>query len=84
MNDSAEDSGTLREHFHAEDFIIEIEGETFPAAHARILSGATSEDGMEDFSAAIHENPLGVFDASDFVLHEARQAAFWTPDRRMA
>ena len=30
MNDSAEDTGTLRDHFHADDFIVEIEGETFP------------------------------------------------------
>jgi hypothetical protein len=33
-------------------------------------------DEIEDFTAAIHENPLGVFDASDFVLHEARRKQF--------
>lgn len=76
MNDSAEDSGTLRDHFRADDFSIEIEGETFPSAQARIYSGSASQDGLEDFSAAIHENPLGVFDASDFVLHEARRQHF--------
>jgi transcription-repair coupling factor (superfamily II helicase) len=76
MNDGAEDSGTLRQHFQKDDFIIEIEGETSPTAHARILSGAAEAEGLEDFSAAIHENPLGVFDASDFVLHEARREFF--------
>ena len=44
--------------------------------HARILSGAAEVEGLEDFAAAIHENPLGVFDASDFVLHEARRELF--------
>ena len=76
MNDGAEDSGTLRQHFQKDDFIIEIERETSPTAHARILSGAAEAEGLEDFSAAIHENPLGVFDASDFVLHEARREFF--------
>ena len=47
-----------------------------PSIHARILSGAAEVEGFEDFSAAIHENPLGVFDASDFVLHEARREFF--------
>ena len=28
------------------------------------------------YGTAIHENPLGVFDASDFVLHEARRKQF--------
>ncbi len=76
MNDGAEDTGTLRQHFLKDDFIIEIEGETAPTAHARILSGAAEVEGLEDFAAAIHENPLGVFDASDFVLHEARREFF--------
>jgi len=76
MNDGAEDSGTLRDHFRKEDFIIQIEGESSSFAHARILSGAAEVEGMEDFTAAIHENPLGVFDASDFVLHEARRELF--------
>jgi transcription-repair coupling factor (superfamily II helicase) len=74
MNDNAEDASRVREHVNRDDFIVSIdcEGE----AHARILSGAAPAEGMEDYSAAIHENPLGVFDASDFVLHEARREHF--------
>ncbi len=74
MSESAEDASTVREHLRQDDFVITIDCEG--PAHARILSGAVEADGMEDFSAAIHENPLGVFDASDFVLHEARREHF--------
>ena len=74
MNDNAEDASQVREHLHRDDFIVAIDCEE--QAHARILSGAVLAEGMEDYSAAIHENPLGVFDASDFVLHEARREHF--------
>jgi len=74
MNENAEDAALVREHLRQDDFIVTIDCEA--AAHARIMSGAAPVEGMEDFSAAIHENPLGVFDASDFVLHEARREHF--------
>ncbi|MBL9178999.1 MAG: transcription-repair coupling factor [Verrucomicrobiaceae bacterium] len=76
MSDGSEEAGLVRDHLRKDDFIIQIEGEGDLAAHAHILSGAAEVEGMEDFSAAIHENPLGVFDASDFVLHEARREVF--------
>ncbi|MBK8091430.1 MAG: transcription-repair coupling factor [Verrucomicrobiaceae bacterium] len=76
MNDGADDSGRVRHHLRKDDFIIQIEGEDSTEAHARIFSGTASVSGLEDFAAAIHENPLGVFDASDFVLHEARRELF--------
>ncbi len=74
MSENAEGASLVREHLRQDDFVIAIEGEA--DANARILSGATPVEGLEDFSAAIHENPLGVFDASDFVLHEARREHF--------
>ncbi|MEZ5385212.1 MAG: transcription-repair coupling factor [Prosthecobacter sp.] len=74
MSGNAEGASLVREHLRPDDFIIAIEGEA--DANARILSGAAPVEGLEDFSAAIHENPLGVFDASDFVLHEARREHF--------
>ncbi len=74
MNDNAEDASRVREHLNKDDFIVTIDGEG--ETYARILSGAAPAEGMEDYSAAIHENPLGVFDASDFVLHEARREHF--------
>ena len=42
----------------------------------RLTSGAAAVDTAEDFSTAIFENPLGMFEAGDFVLHEARRAQF--------
>ncbi len=43
---------------------------------ALITSGAASGDATEDFSTAVFENPLGMFEAGDFVLHEARRSQF--------
>lgn len=76
MNETADEGGRVCDYLQRDDFIIQIEGDETFQAHARILSGAAEVEGMEDYSAAIHENPLGVFDASDFVLHEARRELF--------
>lgn len=76
MGEGAEETGAVRDHLRKVDYIVQIEGDADLKAHARILSGAAEVEGMEDYSAAIHENPLGVFDASDFVLHEARREVF--------
>lgn len=76
-----QDTGTahtrLRKLIRQDDFIIAVECD--PGAlkpQARITSGARQEGGKEDFSTAIFENPLGVFHAGDFVLHEARRKRF--------
>jgi transcription-repair coupling factor (superfamily II helicase) len=47
-----------------------------PVPNALITSGAASSNSTEDFTTAIFENPLGVFEAGDFVVHEARRAQF--------
>ena len=72
--DDTESSGRIRDYLRPEDLIIEIGVDSGLAAKARIASHpSTTPDGPEDFSAAIHANPLGVFDASDFVLNETRR-----------
>jgi transcription-repair coupling factor (superfamily II helicase) len=76
MNENAEDAALVREHLRQDDFIVTIDCEGDVTVHASILSSAAPVEGLEDFSTAIHENPLGVFDASDFVLHEARREHF--------
>lgn len=77
MSESAEEASKVRDHLQRDDFIVTIECESSATrTHARILSGAAAAEGAEDFSTAVHENPLGVFDASDFVLHEARRQQF--------
>ncbi len=75
MNEGTEEAA-LREHLRQDDWIVTIDCEGDVTAQARILSGVADTEGVEDFSTAIHENPLGVFDASDFVLHEARRQHF--------
>lgn len=76
MSENAEEAAQVRDHLRKHDLVVCIENADFPDAHIRILSGTAHTDSTEDFSTAIHENPLGVFDASDFVLHEARRAQF--------
>jgi len=73
--ETAAEMGRVREYRDAHDLVLVIGEEMLPC-DARILSGAVRANGPEDFSTAIHENPLGVFDASDFVLHEARRKQF--------
>jgi len=47
-----------------------------PVPRVFITSGADPRAAQEDFKAAMFANPLGVFDAGDFVLHEARREGF--------
>lgn len=76
INDSAASKSKVKDHLTARDIVIAIECGPPVATHVFISSGSQSQDGPEDFETAIYENPLGVFDASDFVLHEARRVQF--------
>ncbi len=75
ISEAANESGRVRDYLSQDDLMLVI-GEADLPCHARIIAGALPSDGPEDYSSAIHENPLGVFDASDFVLHEARRKQF--------
>ena len=75
ISEAANESGRVRDYLSQDDLMLVI-GEADLHCHARIIAGALPSDGPEDYSSAIHENPLGVFDASDFVLHEARRKQF--------
>lgn len=66
-------SGKVRDYLGKDDIILAVECVLDMPYHARVASHPETVDAPEDFSTAIHENPLGVFDASDFVLHEARR-----------
>ena len=85
LDDQISASGSVRDHLAKGDWVVAVE--CAPALPPSILITSGSDGStVEDYSAAIHENPLGVFDASDFVLHEARrkqfdtQAAAWHAD----
>jgi len=66
----------VRDYIGKDDLIIAIECEPELNCDARITVDAASREGIEDFTTAIHDNPLGVFDAADFVIHEARRQQF--------
>ncbi|MCE9519933.1 MAG: transcription-repair coupling factor, partial [Verrucomicrobia bacterium] len=76
---SGSDAAKVKDHIRTSDLIIAIEcelesGSSLP--HVFITSGADPREVQEDFTTAMFENPLGVFEAGDFVLHEARRARF--------
>jgi transcription-repair coupling factor (superfamily II helicase) len=71
-------SSKVSSHIAAEDIVVALDCEV-PGMKVRILSGSGLDaGGVEDFSTAIFDNPLGMFDASDFVLHEARRKQYQT------
>jgi transcription-repair coupling factor (superfamily II helicase) len=74
-------AGRVKDHWKKGDWVLrvgrgKIEEVSPVKVDAWVIPGAADAEGVEDFAAAIHENPLGVFDASDFVLHEARRKQF--------
>ena len=75
LSDGDTDTGWVRDYLQKGDVLVSINTEV-PEAQVRILCGASPTGGVEDFSCALLENPLGVFDASDFVMHEARRLQF--------
>lgn len=79
--EGASNEGVIADHWKKGDLVLRLEGgreevEVGLTVNARVLLGAVEGEGAEDFATAVYENPLGVFDASDFVLHEARRKQF--------
>ena len=74
QQEAGSELATVSGYIGASDLKIAVECDH--AADLLITSGARTGLIKEDFSTAIHENPLGVFGAGDFVLHEARRAQF--------
>jgi len=76
LSDSSKANDKVRDHIGPDDLVVAVECEPGIDCHARITIDRASDVGSEDFSTAIHDNPLGMFDASDFVLNEARRKQF--------
>jgi transcription-repair coupling factor (superfamily II helicase) len=76
LAEAGQSSASVRDHLREGDRIVAVECDPPLAAQVRITSAGVAREGAEDFSTAIHPNPLGVFDASDFVLSEARRKQF--------
>ncbi len=76
LSDAGAQQGRVRDYLAADDIIVAIECEPEVPVRVTITTEAAKREGAEDFATAIHDNPLGLFDASDFVLHEARRRHF--------
>ncbi len=68
----------LEECIGQEDVVIAVELESCPRADVWICSGTAPEsgDGIENFDTACHGEPVGNFDAGDFVLQQSKRQAF--------
>ncbi|MCB1064897.1 MAG: DEAD/DEAH box helicase, partial [Verrucomicrobiae bacterium] len=85
-----EPDATLADYLDADrDLVMAIDGSADDLlATVRLLSGSDDRQELpeEDYAVACHENPLGVFEAGDFILQEqrrndfARQMAEWEAD----
>ena len=76
LSEEAADEGKVEDYFQPDDLVLVVGGDESRPCHVRLLEDAAPGEMVEDYATAIHENPLGVFDASDFVLHEARRKQF--------
>jgi transcription-repair coupling factor (superfamily II helicase) len=77
--DTTQVTVTLESLIAQENAVISIEcSEAAKHLSQRIIitAGARSDEGVEDFSTAIFENPLGIFAAGDFVVQEVRRTHF--------
>ncbi len=70
-------SSTLRDYLQPDDFVLGVEC-CPPGAQIQIMAASPSFDsgGEEDYSGACHGNPLGSFDAGDFILQQSRHDEF--------
>ncbi|MEN9975409.1 MAG: hypothetical protein RLZZ282_1415 [Verrucomicrobiota bacterium] len=67
---------TVGDYRRPGDVIVSI-GAPMATAEVRVLEGAAEVNREEDFTLATFDNPLGAFDAGDFVLEEARRERFF-------
>lgn len=68
----------LSECIGADDLVIAVELEECPRADVWITSGTVpdGDEGEENFDTACYEEPVGIFEAGDFVLQEKRRQQF--------
>lgn len=70
------DQGRLSDYLKDDDLLVAVDVDVDRLVQVRVTTAAREAEGPEDYSAAIHENPLGIFDASDFVLSSTRRQEF--------
>ncbi|NJR43148.1 MAG: DEAD/DEAH box helicase [Akkermansiaceae bacterium] len=67
---------TVADYRREKDLLISY-GAEITKPDVRILEGAAEYNSEEDFTLACYGSPLGVFEAGDFVLEEARREIFF-------
>ncbi len=69
---------TLEECIGPDDLVVAVELEQCPRANVWITSGTfpDGDEGEENFDTACHDEPVGSFEAGDFVLQEKRREEF--------
>ncbi len=67
---------TVADYRRKDDVTVSFQAE-IPRPDVRITEDAADLEGEEDFTLACYGSPLGVFEAGDFVLEEARRDAFF-------
>ncbi len=67
---------TVADYRRKDDMIVSF-GAEIEKPDVRILDGAAEYNSEEDFTLACFGSPLGVFEAGDFVLEEARRDTFF-------
>jgi transcription-repair coupling factor (superfamily II helicase) len=74
----------LSECIGNDDLVIAVELETCPRANVWITGGTVpgDDEGEENFDTACHGEPVGSFEAGDFVIQETRRAEFVDQLRR--
>ncbi len=68
-------SGKVIDYVGEQDLIIAVDSEC-DLAHVHLTSDSRGEDIEQDFAGACYENPVGNFEAGDFVLQEQRREDF--------
>ncbi|HWB03058.1 MAG TPA: transcription-repair coupling factor [Verrucomicrobiales bacterium] len=68
----------LSECIRAEDLVLAVELDECPRADVWITTGTVpdGDEGVENFDTACPDEPVGSFDAGDFVLQEKRRGEF--------
>ncbi len=69
--------GSLNDYKQNDDFVISVECDPAEAT-IRIISASQSYEHRvaEDYTGAFHSNPLGTFDAGDFIMQQSRHDEF--------
>ena len=68
-------NSVIADYIDREDLLVDVEA-SYEDAGVHITSGANHRESGEDFSAACYGEPVGTFEAGDFILQEQKRTEF--------